>query len=506
MSLLISFSEFSIFTSLKIQNKDQKNFPYHFKKTNLILYENLKKSSTLTIEILKKNGTIENGIKNGFKYIQGNETKSIETSSHFLFFNHYIKNDESDGLHQKTIYKEKTDNKNSKIKILEFKNGYFTNIEDFTRNSNIKDELYHTIKNRNIYNQFYHKIPLISSLFTEKNKFVKRNISPYQIKLINSNNIPEPFEASSITVKEPTETKIINVINLKDNSIKKKKSKEEKFNFIPQNFLINFNIKEINIQNVLFNHIQEIFPNFMEISFVENFWNNMCKKIINLKKENILKYINGEYIVFKPIAFEEKKDKIFLQNKRKPSINYNDKSKEYENTQLIRNNNNNNKRITKKEKKLNKIKNSKNGEYIDVYLNQIHIKKNYFKGYPFISTLSGIDNFKIHILKGIFKINGLDLKEKPNLTKDNRNLKYIKNKRFELIYENKEKSKQYIVYINNFNFLNLILYYDYKIKEKLLSIEDLFIRHQSKEKIFDEINIAENLIKKYNQIIKEISK
>jgi hypothetical protein len=139
-------------------------------------------------------------------------------------------------------------------------------------------------------------------------------------------------------------------------------------------------------------------------------------------------------------------------------------------------------------------------------LNQIHIKKNYFKGYPFISTLSGIDNFKIHILKGIFKINGLDLKEKPNLTKDNRNLKYIKNKRFELIYENKEKSKQYIVYINNFNFLNLILYYDYKIKEKLLSIEDLFVRHQSKKKIFDEINIAENLIKKYNQIIKEISK
>ena len=50
----------------------------------------------------------------------------------------------------------------------------------------------------------------------------------------------------------------------------------------------------------------------MEISFIENFWNNMCKKIINLKKENILKYINGEYIVFKPIAFEEKKDKIFL--------------------------------------------------------------------------------------------------------------------------------------------------------------------------------------------------
>ena len=139
-------------------------------------------------------------------------------------------------------------------------------------------------------------------------------------------------------------------------------------------------------------------------------------------------------------------------------------------------------------------------------MNQIHIKKNYFKGYPFISILSGIDNFKIHILKGIFKINGLDLKEKPNLTKDNRNLKYIKNKRFELIYENKEKSKQYIVYINNFNFLNLILYYDYKIKEKLLSIEDLFVRHQSKKKIFDEINITENLIKKYNQIIKEISK
>ena len=54
MSLLKSFPELSIFEGLKIQNKCLNNSSEGFNKTNLIFYENLKKSSKSTIERLKK--------------------------------------------------------------------------------------------------------------------------------------------------------------------------------------------------------------------------------------------------------------------------------------------------------------------------------------------------------------------------------------------------------------------------------------------------------------------
>ena len=43
------------------------------------------------------------------------------------------------------------------------------------------------------------------------------------------------------------------------------------------------------------------------------------------------------------------------------------------------------------------------------------------------------------------------------------------NKRFEIIYENKEKNAQYIIYLNEFHILYLIFFYYYHIKEELLS-------------------------------------
>ena len=510
MSLLKSFPEFSIFEGLKIQNKCLNNSSEGFNKTNLIFYENLKKSSNSTIERLKKNGSIENEI-NGINSFEENETKSIESSTKSLVVNNNINNDINNTLYQNIQQSEQKNNKIG-IKLLEPKFRDFSNSEDLTVIKDLKEKIYEDIKNPNLYNQFSHKIPLISSLFTKNNKFVKSNISPYQIKLINIKDISPPFEVSSLKVKEPIRTKIINVTDLKENSIKKK-YKNKKFCFVPQNFLINFNIKEINIQNTLFNRIQQTFNFGIEISDVENFWKNMCRKtkIINSKNGNIFEYINEEYIEFKQNFYEEIKYNVFLQNKRKLNLDYEEfnynlsykyKAK-LKKTQLKKIK----KKITKKDKRLNKIKNSRNGEYIDVFLNQICIKKNYLEYFPFCPILKSKDNITIHILKGIFEeIDGLKLKKKQNLIKDERNSKYMENKRFILTYENKEKSKQYIIHINDFNILYLIYYYFYQIKETILLINDLFICHQSKEKILVETNIAENLIKNYNQIIKEISK
>ena len=81
----------------------------------------------------------------------------------------------------------------------------------------------------------------------------------------------------------------------------------------------------------------------------------------------------------------------------------------------------------------------------------------------------------------------------------------MKNKRFEIVYQNKEKSKQFVLHINQFNILYLILYYYYKIKEGIFLINKLHYSHASFRNIKKTINLVESLIKKCNIIVREIS-
>ena len=78
------------------------------------------------------------------------------------------------------------------------------------------------------------------------------------------------------------------------------------------------------------------------------------------------------------------------------------------------------------------------------------------------------------------------------------------NKRFQIIYENKEKNVQYIIYLNEFHILYLIFFYYYQIKEELVSVNQEYIRHRSKELIGKAKNKVEMLIIKCNKIVKNM--
>ena len=98
------------------------------------------------------------------------------------------------------------------------------------------------------------------------------------------------------------------------------------------------------------------------------------------------------------------------------------------------------------------------------------------------------------------------LNKKAELINDKRNEKYIENRRFELIYQNNEKTEQYILYINEYNILYLILYYYYEIKEGILLINKYHYSHSSFYRSQRVSNLVEMLIKKCNAIVKEITK
>ena len=78
------------------------------------------------------------------------------------------------------------------------------------------------------------------------------------------------------------------------------------------------------------------------------------------------------------------------------------------------------------------------------------------------------------------------------------------NKRFEIIYQNKEGNAQYILHLNEFHILYLIFFYYYQIKEELLSVNQKYTGHRSKEEISNAKNKIEMLINKCNIIVKNI--
>ena len=111
------------------------------------------------------------------------------------------------------------------------------------------------------------------------------------------------------------------------------------------------------------------------------------------------------------------------------------------------------------------------------------------------------------MLKGITEKKGsIKIKRKPEIINHQNNLKYIINKKFRIIYEKNEDGTQYILFINGINILYLILYYYYQIKEEVKLINKYHYSHASYKKTNNSRNLIENLIKKCNKIVKEITK
>ena len=243
--------------------------------------------------------------------------------------------------------------------------------------------------------------------------------------------------------------------------------------------------------------------------------NNICSTI----SKSHLDFSIGDYIELKKADNGQSKNAAFLKRKRQNSsiINEDEKTDHFSEEinpkggrrrkPLKKNHKNNNKKLTLKKKQLIKNNNKKNGPKISLYLNQIQINKNRLEQFPFCQLLNAQENIKIDLLKGIIEKKELiKIKRKPEIINHQNNLKYIVNKKFEIIYQKNEDDTQYILCINGINILYLILYYYYQIQEKVKLINKNHYSHASYEKSNKVRKDIENLIKKCNKIAKEITK
>jgi hypothetical protein len=258
-------------------------------------------------------------------------------------------------------------------------------------------------------------------------------------------------------------------------------------------------------------------PYFISLKDAEKFLNNICNKFIsNNENCNNLNNYNKEYIEL--IKISKGEGCSLLQKKRKTSL------VEFENPFYINNNISNidkeklnplkkkykiknNKKISEKSKKLFKMNNKKNGKKISLYLNQIKVNKTNLENFPFCPMLNIKENIKVEFLEGIIDTKKfIKINKKAELIKDERNIKYINNKLFQIIYRNKDENILYILHIKGFHILYLILYYYYQIQEDIKLLNKLYYSHASYDKLNRIKNILEILIKKCNLIGKKIPK
>ena len=331
---------------------------------------------------------------------------------------------------------------------------------------------------------------------------------PEELLLPKEEKVIFPKEKKIKKVKAPPEN--IEINNLIELSFK-----------IPDDFFINFQIKEIEIKNNRFNRYIRNFPKSKKFTFqdMEFYINNLCNK---LQGKNILNFKNdfgNEYIELESLIKEENASN-FLQRKRKLSKDKEDegskskkktgvKADSYRRHPLKKKYKKINKKLTVKLKNLIKINNKKNGPHALVNLNQIQISKSKIslENFPFHNLINSKEITKISFLKGIIdrKKDLIRINKKIGLIKDTKCQKYLNDKEFKIVYQTMDGNKTYTVHIFGINILYLILYYYYQIHKGIKQINVYHYSHSAFWKSEDEINKIEEIIKKCNHIVKKIS-
>ena len=400
-------------------------------------------------------------------------------------------------------------------KYLELRNNNFYELGDFSNIPDFEKHLYNTNIYFNLNEQHFLLYPLISKVFTQKKIMANNNINSNGKRFLNkkSKNKSHKFYPSKNNLKKKK-----NFINIANFKLENCEIEELFINFnIPENFLIDFNIKAINIKNIEDNSNKDKKSPSIGLKDIEIFINNLCKNVIINKVGEYNSTFNGEYLEYKSFVvkvgeffFIEKKPKNSLDCDEYNCVNHNlsdnlGRQSKRNNNPLKKINKINNKKITAKIKNDIKLNNQKNGEKKVGYLNQFKINNNSLENFPFFPLFNFERIIYVkEILKSIIEKEIIGFNEKENLIKDNRNEKYMINKRFEIIYENKEKNAQYIIYLNEFHILYLIFFYYYQLKEELLSVNQNYIGHRSKELIGKTKNKVEMLIINCNKIVKNI--
>ena len=401
-------------------------------------------------------------------------------------------------------------------KYLELRNNnIFSELGDFSNIPDFEKHLYNANMHFNLNEQPFLLCPLISKVFTQKKIMANNNI--YSNGKRPPKNRSKNKSCKSYSLKSNLKKKR-NFMNIANFKLENCEIEELFIKFIvPDNFLIDFYIKDIIIKNIENNSNKDKkFPS-ISLKDIEIFINNICKNVIINKEGECNSSFNGEYLEYKSFVVKvgelfsiEKKPKNSLDYEEYNSINHNlsdigRRRSTRNNNPLKKINKINNKKITAKIKNDFKLNNKKNGEKKVGYLNQFKINNNSLENFPFFPSLN-IERiiYVKEILKSIIEKKIIEFNEKEKFINYEKNDKYMVNKRFEIIYENKEKNAQYILYLNEFHILYLILFYYYQIKEELVSINQKYIGHRSKEDISNLKNKVEMLIIKCNKIVRSI--
>ena len=462
----------------------------------------------ITIEPIIKYGSRDDDRKNEINYLYIDESKEKENifklnNANINYLNCLLNvNNNSDYPQYDKDFHGKT---------IESEIGNFINIQNINLIPDYQHHLYTNHRNYDLFNQISIKIPMISRLFTQ-NKNMAKNIICDKQNIFRPQTIDSySSESSQLEFLDINEERSSNETNVEIDEIDN--IEEIEFNKY-LDFLLNFNIIDVNIKEKELNQNSENLAKNINLQNCKNFLNNLCPN--NIYSEETKNNFNGEFIEHKILKFKEKNEE-FLNKKRNNFF----ESEEFENLykKLKKKkkkyskkngfpflNKKINKKTTTKSKKENKLNQRKNGPKIHVYLNQIEMVKSKLENFPFIPALNIKKNTTIYFLQSLAqdKKDLIKAKKKVKLIKDERNLKYMKNILFEIIYQDKEEKFQKILHINGFNILYLILFYYYKIQINIKKVEQKFYSNQSvKEIVFAAIPAVKS-IRYCNRITNEI--
>ena len=220
--------------------------------------------------------------------LKQNVGKDKEIKSELNIFNTIIPKQEEETT---SIIKEQNSNINSslnlernqvnnyfnikfKINLLESKKDCSNIIGDSSKNSEFENHFYSKNTN-NIYNdQFLNEMPIISKIFSEQIKMPKNFIN---YNLFFENNVYR--QTYSINQK---------MISFENEKLENALNHYSKLNFnVPENFLINFNIKGIYLENIPLKQ-NDLIMNQINLKDMQNYINNICN---NFSKNHLFAII-----------------------------------------------------------------------------------------------------------------------------------------------------------------------------------------------------------------------
>ena len=510
MSFKSLFSQAQTYDKSEIEQKNSRDafkVPYNPLSVTSNAFKTIYPKN-IQIKPIIKYGSKDDDRKSGINYLYTNESKEKENifklNNVNINYLNCLLNVNNNSEYQKY-------DKDFHDKTIESKIGNSFNIQNKNLIPEYQHHFYTHHRNYDLFNQISLKIPMISRLFTQNKNMIK-NIICHRQNIFKPQTIDSNYSKSSqfkcLDIKEERfSTETNEEIGENDNI------EEKEFNEYTD-FLLNFNIIDVNIKEKELNQNPENLAKNINLKNCKNFLNRLCLNSIysDEKKNNF----NGEFIEHKILKIKEKNEEA-LSKKRNNCF----ESEEFENLykklkkkkKKCSEKNGNpflnkkiNKKTTAKSIKENKLNLRKNGSKIHVYLNQIKIVKSILENFPFFPALNDEKNTTIYFLESLAreKKNLIKAKKKVKLIKDERNLKYMKNKRFEIIYQDKEEKFQKILHINGFNILYLILFYYYKIQINILKLEQKFYSNQSiKEMVIATIPAVKS-IRYCNRITNEI--